>query len=522
MQTKIRWVLVLLVSLTVSCTTSRRTGNSNKDDGKFELVLVQVNDVYEIAPISGGKAGGMARVAALKKDIQRETTNTFLVMTGDFVSPSVYNSLTHQGKRIRGKQMIEAMNAAGTDLAIFGNHEFDITETELQDRINESSFQWISSNSFHNKNGNTKAFQKFSGSKVSEFPQTFILSLTDSDGTAVKVGFLGITLPFNKADYVDYTDPIVTAEKLYNQIKDSCDAVIALTHQFIDDDIMLAERLPGLAIILGGHEHDMRFEKAGNVLITKAHANAKSAYVVRLTIDKNKKTTEVVPELRMLDEAIALDSMTNEVVRKWSDIANQNYSSLGFDATKVILSSGDSLDGRETETRSGSTNLTALIPMAVAAACPESVASIVNAGSIRLDDILFPPITQYDILRTLPFGGPIREAEIKGSLLLQTLEAGEKNRGTGGFLHYYPIQHLPSTSDPTQSEWVLNGVRVDTGKTYRVAFSDFLITGKEANLDFLNKDNPAMIKLYDAEASPGDPRSDIRLAIVRYLEKLNR
>jgi 2',3'-cyclic-nucleotide 2'-phosphodiesterase (5'-nucleotidase family) len=224
----------------------------------------------------------------------------------------------------------------------------------------------------------------------------------------------------------------------------------------------------------------------------------------------------------MLDETVMLDSSTDAVVKKWTDIANQNYSSLGFDAKKVVLASGDSLDGRETETRAGSTNLTRLIPMAMADACPESVVSIVNAGSIRLDDILFPPVTQYDILRALPFGGSIREAEIKGTLLLQTLEAGEKNRGTGGFLHYFPIQHLPSKSDPTQSEWVLNGVPVDTAKTYRVAFSDFLISGKEANLNFLQKDNPAMIKLYDAESSPANSKSDIRLAIIRYLEKSPR
>ena len=172
MQIRFRWILVLLISVTVSCTTSRRAGSASKDDGKLELVLVQVNDVYEIAPISGGKAGGMARVATVKKEHKRENANTFLVMAGDFVSPSVYNSLTYQGNRIRGKQMIEAMNVAGTDLAIFGNHEFDVTETELQERINESSFQWISSNSFHKKNDTTKTFEKFFGNNATEFPQT--------------------------------------------------------------------------------------------------------------------------------------------------------------------------------------------------------------------------------------------------------------------------------------------------------------------------------------------------------------
>ena len=521
MHTRLRYILFLL-PLFFSCTTSRRPAPAVTDDGRIEVVLVQVNDVYEIAPIAGGRSGGMARVATISKELKQKNANTFLVMAGDFVSPSVYNSLTYQGKRIRGKQMIEAMNAAGTDLAIFGNHEFDITETELQDRINESSFQWVSSNTFHKKNGSTKPFEKLKNSDTAVFPETWMLSLTDADGTKVKIGILGITLPFNKADYVEYKDPIATAENLYNRLKDSCDAIIAVTHQFIDEDVLLAERVPGLAAIVGGHEHDMRFEKAGNVIITKAHANAKSAYVIKLVIDKNKKTTEAIPELKMLDETVALDSLTDAVVKKWSDIANENYSSLGFDATKVVLASGDSLDGRETETRSGITNLTTLIPMAMSDACPEAVASIVNAGSIRLDDILFPPITQYDILRTLPFGGSIREAEIKGSLLIETLEAAERNRGTGGFLHYYPIQLVPSASDPTRAEWTLNGQPIDTAKQYRVAFTDILITGKEANLGFLNKENPAMIKLYDAETSVTNPKSDIRLAIVRYLEKLNR
>ena len=521
MQYRFSWIFFIIISASVSCTGPRRT-TTNKDDGKLEVIFVQVNDVYEIAPTSGGKTGGMARVATLKKEYKNQNANTFLVMAGDFLSPSIYNSLTYQDKRIRGKQMVEVMNTAGTDLAIFGNHEFDITETELQERINESAFKWISSNSFHKHNGITKPFEKLSGNVSSSFPQTLILPFTDSDGTRVKIGIIGITLPFNKADYVEYTDPLLSAEKLYNQIKDSCDAVIAITHQVIDDDILLARRLPNLAIIMGGHEHDMRFEKEGTMFITKAHANAKSAYIIKLIIDKNKKISEALPTLKMLDETVMFDSTTDVIVKKWTDIANQNYSSLGFDARKVVLASGDSLDGRETETRSGSTNFTGMIPVAMAEACPESVVSIMNAGSIRVDNVLYPPITQYDILRSLPFGGPIRETEIKGSLLLQVLEAGEKNRGTGGFLHYYPVQHRPLQSDPTQGEWILNGQPVDTAKIYRVAFSEFLVTGKEANLGFLNKDNPAMIKLYDAETSPANSKSDIRLAIIRHLEKINR
>ncbi len=137
-----------------------------------------------------------------------------------------------------------------------------------------------------------------------------------------------------------------------------------------------------------------------------------------------------------------------------------------------------------------------------------------NSGSIRLDDILNPPVTQYDIIRSLPFGGGIREADMKGSLLLQVLEVGRKNSGTGGFLQYHPVIY-----NSNSNSWLLNNQSIDPGKTYRVAMSDFLFTGKEANLDFLNKDNPGITKVYDAETTTASSKSDIRLAVVRYLQK---
>ncbi len=55
----------LLVS-NASCKTVKYA-QATKDDGKIEVVFLQVNDVYEIAPVAGGKEGGMARVATLKK-----------------------------------------------------------------------------------------------------------------------------------------------------------------------------------------------------------------------------------------------------------------------------------------------------------------------------------------------------------------------------------------------------------------------------------------------------------------------
>jgi 2',3'-cyclic-nucleotide 2'-phosphodiesterase (5'-nucleotidase family) len=123
------------------------------------------------------------------------------------------------------------------------------------------------------------------------------------------------------------------------------------------------------------------------------------------------------------------------------------------------------------------------------------------------------PITQYDIIRTLPFGGGIREADMKGSLLVKALNASEKNRGSGGYLQY------SETVVNDAGVWKLKGTPIDSSKVYHVAITEFLFTGKEANLDFLNPANPDVVKVYEAATSPSDPRSDVRVPVIRFLEK---
>jgi len=135
-------------------------------------------------------------------------------------------------------------------------------------------------------------FEKETSTGKEPFPETYILKVKDADGTTAKIGFIGLTLPFNKAEYVSYTDPLSAAETMYNRIKDSCDAVVAITHQLIQDDSILARKIPGLAMIIGGHEHDMRFKKVGNVYITKAHSNARSAYIISLNINKKDHSSK--------------------------------------------------------------------------------------------------------------------------------------------------------------------------------------------------------------------------------------
>ena len=507
------WLIIVLFA--TSCAVTRQS--SKTDDGLITVNLVQVNDVYEIAPLNGGKEGGMARVATIKKKYLKQNLNTFLIMAGDFLSPSVYNSLQFEGKAIRGKQMVEAMNVAGVDIAIFGNHEFDIKESELQSRINESHFQWVSSNTYHQQDGKVMPFIKYNTpSGTSPFPETLITSVRDADGTLARIGFIGLTLPFNRVAYVNYSDGLTAAKKLYSWLKDSVDAVVAITHQSLQEDEILAREIPGLALIIGGHEHDQRFEKVGNIYITKALSNAKSAYVLTLTINKKTHTVNVVPKQELLNETIAPDSATNVVVQKWVSVANASYSSIGFDANRIVLREGAPLDGREPEIRSHATNLTKLIVNSIKAAAPHAEVALMNSGSIRVDDILQMPVTEYDIIRTLPYGGGIKEADMAGSLLIQILNVGLNNKNTGGYLHYNDDLQF----DMASGKWSLNHIDIDPLRTYRVAMSEFLFSGGEANLGFLKPGNKDISRVYDIDPNNLSAMSDLRKAVIEYLLRM--
>ena len=65
------FIPLLLISLLFLSACNRKTAKSlSGDDGKIEVAIVQLNDVYEISGVDGGKAGNLARVAAFADSIR--------------------------------------------------------------------------------------------------------------------------------------------------------------------------------------------------------------------------------------------------------------------------------------------------------------------------------------------------------------------------------------------------------------------------------------------------------------------
>lgn len=479
-----------------------------KNDNKIAFTFLQINDVYEIAPIQGGEFGGMARVETVHQELLKENPNTMLFMAGDFLNPSLLGTLKVEGERVRGKQMIEVMNAMNFDLVAFGNHEFDLSQKDLQKRLNESTFPWISANvKLKTKEGEVLFYKEIEGKKHN-VNETFIKEFTDKDGTKIKVGFISVCIPSNPKDYVVYGNMFVKARSSYAKLKDSVDVVFGLTHVKLANDKRIAKLLPNLPLIMGGHEHTNMNHKVGNVSIAKADANVKTAYIHRIVYDKKTKKTTVKSELKEINSSIKPDEKVGKIVQKWQTILNTEIKNVIENPEEIIYKTNELLDGRDSEIRSQQTNLGQIITKAMSFAYNYKVdAAIVNGGSIRIDDQLTGNITPVDIFRVLPYGGDVVKVEIKGRLLQQVLKYGKLAAGTGAYLHRYHIEEK-------LNGWNIHNKRINPVRTYTVAFSDYLLKGFD--IPFLSDKNDGVLAIYHPKET--ELAVDIRKAVVAYLK----
>ena len=509
MKLKYYFFLSFLISISLlSCSKKLNQEKVSTDDGILEFIILQINDVYEIGALSGGKIGGMARVATLRKELLMENTNTLTILSGDFLNPSLIGTLKHEGERIRGRQMVEVMNHVGVDLVCFGNHEFDLNEEDLQKRINESTFDWVSTNYQEICGDKNYPFYKEVGGDKMFFPRTRSYKMKDKDGTEINTGFFSATLPTvcNYTYYEDYTEKAIEAVE---NLRQSNDVILGITHLFYDQDSSLATELQGVPIFFGGHDHDHILKKVSNTIIAKADANAKSAYIHRITHNKKTRKTAIQSELKFLNEKVIPDPSTTSLVKKWQDILNTNIKSVISNPNKVIYQTMKPLDGRESSIRNMQTNLGEIMTDAMLWTTEgKAEAAILNSGSVRIDDQIEGDITAVDIFRALPYGGKIIIAKMKGSLLKGVLDYGRKSKGEGAYLQLSNIVKK-------ENKWMIGNKYIDDNVYYNIAMNDYLILG--IDIPFLDENNTGL-KGIQTPVKEDVLMNDIRAGIVAFLK----
>jgi 5'-nucleotidase len=434
------------------------------------VTLLQVNDVYQFAPVDGGTRGGLARVSTLRKQIINESPHALFLLAGDTISPSI-ESNTYQGK-----QMIDAWNASGLDYATFGNHEFDFGPDVLRERMRESHFKWLAAN----------VIDKKSGKLFADTPEFVIREFG-----GVKVGLFGIVLQetlqtSRPGPDVDILDPCATAARVMPKIRAAgAQAIVALTHLSMNDDKQLA-RCSGVDVIIGGHEHTLLESMSGHAPIFKMTSDARELGRIDLNISKSTGKVEsidwqVIPVTDQVKDDAAFAALDRE------------YGSLLKSLEQPVGRTDVELDVKSANVRTRETNMADFVADAFRKATGADVA-LVNGGSIRADTIIKPGIlTKRDVLSILPFGNHVVKLQLTGAVIRAALEHGvatiTEEAQPGRFPQVSGLRFAFDARRPAGSRLTsvtVNGKPLDDRESYTLATTTYLAVEKGDGYDMFS------------------------------------
>jgi 5'-nucleotidase len=449
-----RVIRLVLAALLAGCGLVRE---ADRPPGR--VTLLQFNDHYILEPVDQ-KRGGMARIATLVSRVRAESPATLLVFAGDTLSPSIMSTF------LRGEHMIAAWNLLGLDVATFGNHEFDFGPAVLLARMRESRFAWLSANVLERGRG-----RPFGGARAEHW--------IERDG--VTLGLFGLTMPetagtSNPGPDVEFREPLAAGRDAVARLTAGRRPVlVAVTHQPMEADEALARALPGIQLVIGGHEHDPLERVVGSTLITKAGMDG--VFVVRVDLQATTDGRVLARHHRFLPVTaeLAEDPAMAALVAGYGQRLTETLD-------VPVGETREPLDARTRTVRTEESNIGNLVADVMRTRLRADIA-LMNGGGLRTNRVIpAGSLSRRDIRSLLPFLNVLVKLELTGASLLAALERSVSAypQETGGFLQ---VSGLTLAFDPTRPagerivRLTVSGVPVDPERRYTVVTNNYLAQG---------------------------------------------
>ena len=505
--------------------------------------ILHINDMHSrlehTALTSGGRAGGMiadnrriggaARLAtAVRQRRAEKLAEGVPVLTFD-VGDQSQGTLFYT--TYGGKAEVEMMNLIGFDAMTLGNHEFNRGPDALARMLAIANFPIIS--------GNTRVA---SGHPLAGIVRDRVVI----EAGGVKVGVLGVTTQetavlSSPGDAVTFTDPVTHLKEAATRLRaEGIRNVIVLSHLGFFHDRLLAARVDGISLIVGGHSHTLMSNmepgapryatlvaspSGRQTPIVQAYAYGR--YLGDLSVEFDDDGAVVWAKGEPIELTAEAFMQAPDVAARVAALA-QPIARLRETPVTVLAASVDaSRDNcRTRECEMGNTVAEAML----ARVAPSGVTiAIANGGGMRTS-LAAGRVTLDDIFGVLPFQNTLFTMELTGAQVIAALEHGVSRVEirAGSFPHVAGLRFrlnplaLPMRGRVTQVEvrtrdgWA----SPDPATTYSVVVSNFMAAGGDGYstlTEGLNRYDTA-IDMADALAeflsanAPYAPRLDGRIA----------
>ena len=471
---------------------------------EIDLTILHVNDTHgHIVPYLDKSVDSEQQVSGaeyLAKMVERERAanpdGTILLSAGDMFQGTPISNLFH------GKPVIEIMNYMRYDAMALGNHEFDWGQDVLHTIISSASFPVVSSN-----------IRKRGGGHIQGVKPYVVLKRK-----GVRIAVIGLTTPetsySTKAENVaglTFVHPEKVLPALIRRVRaQGASIVVVLSHDGLDSDRLLARKVRGIDVIVGGHSHTAIKDpvvESGTVIV-QAGSNGIYLGVLHISFDKQSKkmlSFTRKDELKLVSTApgAQMDPNVAQIIDKYDSQVRAEFSKVIGTTTADLV-----------RDRSRECNLGDLIADAMREASGAQIA-FQNGGGIRAD-IPKGPITLETLFTVLPFDDDLVSMDLTGQKIMELLEKSvlaENLLQVSGMRIVYDLSK-PSGVKVAAAE--VAGNLMEPQKIYKVATNDFLATAggpfnvfkqgrnvtfgpplRDAVVDYIRKNSPINPKVQD-------------------------
>ncbi|SIO32633.1 bifunctional metallophosphatase/5'-nucleotidase [Vannielia litorea] len=471
----------------------------------FTLHVLHINDLHSrIESVSkydstcsaedetaGECFGGVARVATkikeLRDQIAGEGGNVIVLDAGDQFQGSLFYST------YKGKAAAEFMNAIGFDAMAVGNHEFDDGPAGLSGFIDMVDVPVVSGNLDLSQSNELNG--KVEDSLVLEVGGEKIGIVSALATDTVETASPGPNVIFQ--DEIEALTADVEALEA-----EGVDKIIALTHVGVKKDLEIAEKVPGLDVVVGGHSHTLFSNDEGSeykyptmvgeVPVVQAYAYSKYVGHLVLTFDDSGKLVSAEGEPVLLDASVTPDEA---IAARVVELAGP----LDELRQKVVAESSDVIDGGRDTCRAGECQMGNLIADAMLDRVKDQgiTIAIQNGGGVRAS-IDAGEVTMGEVLTVLPFQNTLSTFQVSGAAVKEALENGvsQLEEGAGRFPQVaglkYTFDAAAEVGSRVSDVMVQEGeewLPLDEAKTYGLVSNNYVRNGGDGYAMFVDAEN---------------------------------
>ncbi|HVY59165.1 MAG TPA: thiosulfohydrolase SoxB [Xanthobacteraceae bacterium] len=248
---------------------------------------------YEEAAHRYGRLGGFAHLKTLIDRLRAEagSRRTLHLDGGDLWQGTGLANL------MRGADMVEAANLLGLD-AMTGHWEFTYGETSVRENLRRFKGEFLAQNVFLTEEAAFNDAPAFDAASGRVFKPAMVREVGGYRVAVIGQAFPYVPVAHPRRFVPDWTFGLRLEElqKLVDALRanEKADAVLLLSHNGMDADLQLAQRVRGIDVVLGGHTHDavprptLVANAGGKTLVTNAGSAGKFLAVLDLDLAKGR------------------------------------------------------------------------------------------------------------------------------------------------------------------------------------------------------------------------------------------